>query len=420
MPSLLGGLLLMIATVRIVLYGIRPTSLALLTILLVSLNPFVLDYLSAARGYGLSVGLLLYAIYLTIRAFDAKNQQPLRDSAALLAAFSAAANLMSMFPVMGMFAALFLDARRHHGTRECLVIAARTIGVFVLAFGVVCGPPLSHARNEQFAFGATSLQQMAESILSFTLRYAYGAFDVQGHAMDLSPAWHVASTVAYWGIGLLFLTGLVFSWHPTAEIKYGNNGGRRVLQVVSMVLVMASALQIGAHLLIGTNYPISRASLYIVVLGSILPNVLLSVLLVGMRTWKIPLLTAWCTAGGCVVGVLASQITTESYVEWKYAADVTRILATIKEDSKGQSAPVQVIATWLLVPSMEFYRRTRPEPWLAEVAIDGLWRTKGKKLKPLAQYVIMLPGDYDALDSWDMRVVEKEILSGAIIAKASK
>src|SRR5262249_34983118 len=67
LPSLCGGILYVTMAVRLANLGVGGTPAFLPTVAALVLHPYVLDFLSAARGYGLAVGCLLAAIDRLVR-----------------------------------------------------------------------------------------------------------------------------------------------------------------------------------------------------------------------------------------------------------------------------------------------------------------------------------------------------------------
>ncbi len=75
--------------------------LTALSVAALSLNPFVLDYLSAARGYGLGLGFLLWAMYHLMRYFDDSSQLRLYK-AGLGLGLSVASTLIYLYPAVAL------------------------------------------------------------------------------------------------------------------------------------------------------------------------------------------------------------------------------------------------------------------------------------------------------------------------------
>ena len=70
MPSLGGGMLYLASLLLVCHYGFGAGPFLLLATALIALNPMVLDFLSAARGYGLALGFLLAGMYQLLMYLD--------------------------------------------------------------------------------------------------------------------------------------------------------------------------------------------------------------------------------------------------------------------------------------------------------------------------------------------------------------
>ncbi len=80
-PSLLGGVLYLSTAFRLCRYLFGESLFFLVSLASVTLNPFVLDFLSAARGYGLALAFCLWALYHLCRfaaAYEPGSEPPSR------------------------------------------------------------------------------------------------------------------------------------------------------------------------------------------------------------------------------------------------------------------------------------------------------------------------------------------------------
>src|SRR5271165_4832761 len=105
LPSLAGGLLYLAFVYklcRLLFFNFWTFLLAMGALML---NPFLMDYLSAARGYGMALGFFIAALYFAVRFFDDgpeaadANRVPL---AAVLLGLAISANLVFLFPAVAV------------------------------------------------------------------------------------------------------------------------------------------------------------------------------------------------------------------------------------------------------------------------------------------------------------------------------
>ena len=100
LPALLGAAVYLFAAGSIVQRIARNRQLLGFAIL--TLNPFFLDYLIAARGYALALGFLAAAIALSLKILEEEEKTNLRAAAAIsvCAAFAIAANFSFAFTII--------------------------------------------------------------------------------------------------------------------------------------------------------------------------------------------------------------------------------------------------------------------------------------------------------------------------------
>jgi len=300
LPSLLGGALYLYAARLLCrrLFGAGARSF-LITALLCT-NPFLLDHLSAARGYGMALAFLLLAADRLIgrRLY----------AAGIFCGLAIAANLTSVVPVAALAVAYLISAeRRLFGFWEQFVVPAILIS-FVLVIG-----PLSKATPANFYFGAKRLTDTLASLADLSFPYA------------LRSAVEPAVLLVLAGCVVCVLLRRQESFFPAA-------------------LLASIALAIGLHGVAGTPYPLTRTALYLV------PLAILSAASILRR----PL--TWPGAAIGVVCLLAFvlQINTQCYAEWRFDAGTRRIVNLIR--ARSANKPVTLRASWPLEPSLNFYR----------------------------------------------------------------
>ena len=134
-------------------------------------NPFILDFMVAARGYGLANAFLLAAIAIPIWHYRTGSPS-LRKScavASLALGLSFTANFSFAFVDTAVFFALAAWALRMRGTDSAVRILGFCIvpGLFVAL--LIGGYPITHMPRAELWIGAHSLREMWRSLIEVSL-----------------------------------------------------------------------------------------------------------------------------------------------------------------------------------------------------------------------------------------------------------
>jgi hypothetical protein len=218
LPSLLGGLLYLWVAYRLATRRFAPGPAALAVLGLLTLNPMVLDGMSEARGYGMGLAFLLWALELILESAESFNMRKLNLVAVCLG-LSVSAALAFAAPAAAM-AAVFLAWGRGwvypKGQGTVFVLLTLLTAFVFLAI------PVDHTRAGAFLAGATSLRQtlneISEISLGTSLKVLAGAVRV--------------------GVALLALVSLVAvmrMWRSTTAGLVVLSAGTLVLSLVTLL-----------------------------------------------------------------------------------------------------------------------------------------------------------------------------------------
>jgi hypothetical protein len=367
LPSLLGGLLYFMAAFRLgrLLFG---TGWALpLSVSLLTLSPGLLDYFSAARGYGLAAAFLMLAIWQMAHYDDSRGRL---ERAALCLAASVASNMSFAFPAVALALMFALAIARENRLTE--VVDRFLVPGLVTAFTILV-LPLTHLRPDHFYAGLSSLRDSVESVWTSFLSSDF------------------TRTPARWGIWFLPpVVGLAAAFSSDGSLRKISPADR-VLRLATAALGGSVILLVAGHHFLGILYPVRRTGLYWI------PLLVLTCLALAARITK----TNWgrraaipcAVAGVALAAQFLSQWNVSRYAEWPYDSDTRRVVKRIIEDHKAHpAAEVTVGSTWGVEPGLNFYRQRYRLHWMRPVEreLEG-----GKAL------------DYYVLRGDDRRLVEK-------------
>jgi len=401
LPSLAAGALYFFTVYKLSLLLFPETTSFLLSVLLLSLNPLVLDFLVAARGYGMALALALYGLYrlilfLTETAGRASHRNLYWASASL--GLSIAANLTLLIPA-AMLALLFLIAlaaldrstrsatppaptRKTKKKREpvqskgarylrtgylhfLLPLAAMLYAFFLIV-------PIQMAQVGNFYAGLPSPIRSVENLVNLSFSHNIDP-DHWNQIPALFNAWNRA--IAFAVVPLAVLTGS-WLWFGICRKWSGRGTGRKVetaeaaLYLTNGTLLGSGAALIAAHYLADLPYPVDRTGLYFVPLMALAG--LISTKLMSAAGGPAKAATFAVTALLAIfVLQFAAQFNTSRFTVWWYDADTRNIVAAIAAREKPAHQAVRVGATWQLEPSINFYRKTWALDWMAPVDRSG-------------------------------------------------
>jgi hypothetical protein len=164
MPALLGAIVYIVACYFLCQKITDRFSLQFPLFICLVFNPFILDFMVAARGYSLANAFLLVAI-----AIPVWDRLQLRTSCALASlalGLSFTANFSFAFVDLAAFLAILIWAVSRESSVR-IVGACVLPGMFVVL--VIGGYPLAHMRRGDLFYGAHSLGEMTRSLVDASL-----------------------------------------------------------------------------------------------------------------------------------------------------------------------------------------------------------------------------------------------------------
>jgi hypothetical protein len=407
-----------------------------------TLNPILLDFLVAARGYGLAMAGLFWALFQMLAWFNEEsfNQQrfdhrsPGRVSevrlrnrlwkAALGCAIAVASNLTLLMPVFVLaasFCVLIQRARERPSTGSvpAPVSSSKTrkkkrnpeavreptrshaplmyfiVPVIALAVVYLLAAPIDLARSQDFYVGTPTASESLRNLMEVS--FAYG--DSPGALQRVERIWSNIARIflPVMSLAALIVVSITGRHRSTAALA---------TWLASLAVVGSAILLAGAHVLSGVPYPIDRTGIYFVPLAT-----LAALGLVRMLRER-PGLPRWM--GGAAAVVLASfafefaaQWNVNSFLVWRYDADTKRIFEVLEAAPKP-AGPIRLGVSWTLEPALNYYREVRKASWMMPVERDGF--------DGLRQFYAATPQDQDTALWSKLKQIYKGPVSGTALA----
>lgn len=383
LPSLLGGALYLMLALRLsrLLFGGGPA--VLFSVALLGLNPFVLDYLSAARGYGMALAFLLAALDQMVR-YLMDGGRPRLYRAALALALAVAANLAFAVPGAALALAFTLAVYAAERRADWMLVDHFLVPGAVTAF-VLLVIPLSATERSRYYYGAATLAESIDSLVSASFGTSRAGSLFYFLAAGLVAAGVAAAAAALRGR----LRKAPFGPLDAFLLLGGGCIGGSVAALAA------------AHRLAGVPYPLDRTGIYFAALFALVA------LALAERYGSAARVPVW-TAAVLALAQFLLLLRVDHYEPWLFDAGTSRVVRELRAREDG-SRRVRVSASWTLEPSLNFYRRMYRLEWLEPVV-------RGNAAAP-ADYRVFEAADHALVQKFGLTVLYRDPVSGAVLAK---
>jgi len=414
LPALAGAALYFAACYRLARFAFGDSFSMLLAVLLLSLNPLVLDFMVAARGYGQALGLLIFAMAILLREISRQTYSPKAMAAAgALLALSVTANLIFVLPAAALASVTlyFVTRRRPADTaaptppptrkkKKAPVIkpskpglspaAAFMIPIAAIAILFLSAAPFESMQSEHFYAGAGTIQASLRSLSTSSLQHS-------------GPLRH-QPWVAVWSdaIGLCIMPLVLIGGLAAGILK------RNILLILSAGAAVFSAIvSLLIHVLLNVAYPADRTGIYYLPLAAL---TLVSLAYIGSGAHgfrRAASIAAYALAIALVVH-FATEFNTRKFLVWEYDADSRPLADYIAAHRPKNVEVVRVGGSWQLQESLKFYATLQNWTWVelrSEAPVAGL------------EYYAFLPWERHFEKQLGLTEVYNGRVSGSVLAQ---
>lgn len=157
LPNLLAGVLFLYFSCRLVLSVASGYWEMLLAFALLVFNPYLLEFFSLARGYGLGLGFMMCSLYFAHRFVESRELRPLAWSMALavLACYSNLALLTWFVALIAMANLRLILPAKAIDWRRWLAANGTMLFFALILFALLFTPVRSLIRDEELYYGGT-------------------------------------------------------------------------------------------------------------------------------------------------------------------------------------------------------------------------------------------------------------------------
>lgn len=411
-PALLGGLLYFYAVFGISALLFGEGFLFFLSVAFLSLNPFVLDYLCCARGYGPALGFFMYALYYVAR-FLAEQGTSALNRAGVGLGLSVGSNIIMIFPglalglsliglLLGSPAPANEEGRKKARKRAVVERPAWQQALIHFALpAIAIGGFLSILPNrlvelEAGYMGPPSLVAILEGLVRPSLFHSPWGF---GGLLGWLPPDAVVRAVTLAVVPALLVVLIFVGVRIGVRAKGVPD---RTLVLVAAMLPLNIVLIVASRYLFEQPYPELRTAVYWIPLLSLIALLLAARL---DRRLFVP------AAAVLLLGVVqyATQFNTRYFAEWQYCAAGKDMMEMVRADHAAGTR-VRLGVTWQLEPVVNFYRVAWRLDWM-----DPVYRESPNN--DAFDYYLLAYSDVGLVDNLHLKTLLKDPLSGTVLAR---
>jgi hypothetical protein len=355
-------------------------------------NPYVLDYFSLARGYGLAYGLLAGSLWYLYRFFETGLQVRYSRASLGFAIVAVAAHLtlihflISLMLVVVLATMLFAPAGSGLLRRASYALRVNAVGLAAVGLSLVPAMfVIRKLRNvRSFFYGGTSFWH--DTVLDV---FEASLYEKQYPA--LLGSWLRTPSFRLSGLlgSLAVLLMAVALWVSIRRVMRHPQPRDLYLPALVMLLCACGLALVAQHHLLGVLYLKRRTGMYLLILGTFVLVMLADVMPRSSRIWRysLPVVAIIVTLH------LMNCLNLTYALEWKLDADVKHMLADIavaRGATPGVERPSVLGVNLEFEAPINFYRRMDGLTWLNPA-------DRRMKLHPLSDFYLYSEGDWEAV-----------------------
>jgi hypothetical protein len=430
LPSLLGSTIYLLAAYLLSRRLFGEGILLFLSVAMLCLNPQILDFMPAARGYILGLAALIVAIYAMTVLVGRGELNPGDRAwkwgcavASVALAMSVAANLSNFVAALCLALTFsWVAVGGFPADFEWRDRKLRFLAKYLLVPGAATGfcilwPYLIQMRRSQFEMGSGVKNPFVSLKDAFTASLLYKWTDdvdssILGAFAPSTGGWQDRVTLlgVYVLMPLLFClvaAGVILASRATTGSRSKESGQ---CQLVGGAALATVVLIVVLHVTAGVHYPKSRLCLFLIplfTLGGLLAGGQISARFSG----------SYLRIAGLMIAVivvidyaLSLQVTHFRYNAYDVIS--LKLYQTIAEDAQRRGlTSVRAGGTWWYEPEINFYRRKFKATWMMEYDVKDKsywWQTPNTLTPSDYDYFVFTPAGDPGLSGPNVRTVFRD------------
>lgn len=362
LPNLIAHLFYLWFSWKIIRVLTKDKFIAIAGFILVNVNPYLLDFFSLSRGYGLEISMMVIGIYLLMKFWQQGKPLYLWGSM-IMNALGVLSNLTFIpvyFSVILLINFLMImDLVRLKKSIKSSFLAVLKLNLPILIVSaclaaLIVGPIIRLEAIGEFSARANNYGFWDNLFRSVIRHSLYGQFPGDSMQVILTTVFQVLSA--------LFV--LIMAWNIYSDRWNATRSG--LFQVFSLLLIVCLWFFL-QHVLMGSRYPQQRTALFI------LPLFLFTLIacldsIAAFKGFLVPVRIVVSIVALLFLFHFYNTANLRSYFDWPHDADTKQMLAEnldiMKSAAPDNKRRVILGAYWLNNPALDFYLRVNKIDWI--------------------------------------------------------
>jgi len=382
-----------VVALAVLLRRVERRSLRAFGLVLAVANPYVLDFFSLARGYGLALALVAASALVTLD-FVERPTAGRAMAATGFAALAAFANFSTLTYFLAVLVVIVLAVRlpaRNRPTGAALARIAAAVSLPTLGVFLLVVLPLLRLRSAgELYFGGERgfWRDTAYSLVESTL---YGR------------GWDVLAVVLVGLVAAMVVVGGAAAMRSIVRRRMPPHA------TAFLLLTIPGLVSVAQHVVFGTRFLLGRTALFFV------PLLAIWLALAGDAAARRLRFATAVTTGAVVIATaavlnLVTAANSSYALDWRYDASTELVLSSLA-GTGSEPRPVAVGVSFLFDPTTRFYRETRFR-WLPECPSPDC-------LAQQADYYYVIGPDVALVRRRGARIVRVYPVSGGVLARGA-
>jgi len=371
-------------------------------------NPFIFDFMAAARGYSLANAFLLASIAIPVWR-HVKGSPSLSRCCALASlalGLSFTANFSFAFVDLAAFLVIAAWAIRRRETESVVRIAGWCVLPGLIVVLLLCGYPLAHWPKGELWYGAHSLTEMTQNLIQSSLYRLNRHFLGTGleAATNLATPW-LPPLLLILCLCQLVATRIDGSWIQDARARWVGRFGI----MVAAVLALSVLISLLAFRFDKLPLPMGRTGIYLITFSTLVAGVVAAAPARSLVSkWLGRAVTAVFICMACYF-LLCLRV--RYFKEYEWDADVKDVYFVLAGLNKKYGA-TDVAVDGIYLSSLNFYRVVSKKESFPEFQYVPPHRfPSGKSI-----YVLHDPFDRDVIEREGLAVIYRGQSTEVVVA----